>query len=1463
MSRTIRCSNCSRPFRVSRSVVSERETVECPDCGKRFRVKIVDSSVDSRLQPPGSEMVRPEPLEPAPSPARSEPRASRPAPETASEESIEAVAPVPVENSQISNDDEFDFGDLSPEDMYDWEGGEENDEWNGAEADDDEPSLQPAPPIVGKPGKTRRSSGKSKRKRKRSSRQFADAQGQDGNTLEARIRSRRIEYDRHVFREEFCKALIAPAIVAAIGTVAYITLADVNAQNVGGRLKPFVEAFGRNGILVFYGMLLVSSLVPAITIFLEARYRLRTRAGEWYNSLSREKLIGFWAAAVVAFCIVVGGTATFVLMRIEAKKNPAAADSVAADSEGNDRKNADKPGGARGADRFAVEAEGSLVRVTSVPHVRNPDSGFQGASPIGLQSLTPPRPYVGDVVFGNPYEKVQQPVQQPRGTLPDLQPDPAPASEPITFPSDLVLEGRLVRIAEIGREGTTQTNRFQHNVYPVLASQNGPFALLPNDKGEEPLYRTTRDVRKNDDGTFVVVETRRKLPLPLVDLRTGEQVGEFAWNAPLWRRPLLNPQGTWLVGPQPMPELFQPHRQTLYVWKRGAVDDDPQPLPVGGVIQWWSFVDETRLALLVREARSVEIRENYRELQYGPAVTMQFWDVAEAKRLATVELQPLGDARGTRPVRDTGEVKLFLTPRGLAGAVSGTGRYLAVDAGEWGIDVVSTSEYRWLGRLEAAEELHDRGNRASPRASMISFSDDGAEISALHPPFRTTWSATTGDWLRHVSPSFDYGRFHGEVTRDATDGLNFAAGYEEEYHTSQQAILVDVWRPRFPLILPPAVRLADDGSLLIVGRNPGRSRESQPGTWEFGIYASTDSRDAIEEFRSNTRPIEERGGALASRENVKRIKPTLSAEWRRLPPATATTARTSALVLKHDRWPLAWSKQEAAALRLVLPDEVTYTRLTSLKPGTALSRDVRLYWDRIDLASGEIIGAPVLLNRCAATGLQNEAAVRNFEQNLRAALTSDAAVLAITNLKVNASGVDVYDRSGQYLTGFTPYDELTPVRWIDWLSDDRLLTAGGGKLTCWKYPEFEAVYELDQGYRLPIRWAPGRAWLAVSAGRHLELIDPHTGEVLGHCSAALKVTKEKASRVGVVREVVAAPKDFLFADAVFSPDGRYLCGVLAAIPESDHEQTLNRDDIEFERIASRLALSSGRDMSTVLWDLSNGRMWNLGIESSNYSVTQWLSPEQLFVANARQMTVFNVAQQSVVATSRNPISAAGRSLVAIQSTPDGRVWVRAGADNDERAKATGWIAQDADRSSIFAKAAGLPAADGEDGKRQYPPIVVEADLGEARFSRQHATRFASFLARHGRTIGSGGDTLRITHEVMEDKRASGELTTNLRNGIRIPLVVWTVRLIEKSGRERVVLSADGRFLFKKSRYFVRESRGKPIENYNFPKRPWDAIVEEILGRGTGLNPESLRSAIDLVKEEPEAATLRLITELPE
>src|SRR5262249_32035910 len=128
-----------------------------------------------------------------------------------------------------------------------------------------------------------------------------------------------------------------------------------------------------------------------------------------------------------------------------------------------------------------------------------------------------------------------------------------------------------------------------------------------------------------------VLKEKPQTPPPVIDLRTGEPVGEFSWKSPFWLSPRLSPDATYLVGPDTTPTwLNDPNRgadgvkgepNALFVWKQKS-DKPSRKLGVHGVVVWAEFVDDGRLALYLTGARAA----------------LQLWDVAEGKKLADIPL---------------------------------------------------------------------------------------------------------------------------------------------------------------------------------------------------------------------------------------------------------------------------------------------------------------------------------------------------------------------------------------------------------------------------------------------------------------------------------------------------------------------------------------------------------------------------------------------------------------------------------------------------------------------------------------------------------------------------------------------------------------------------------------------------------------------------------------------------------
>jgi hypothetical protein len=198
----------------------------------------------------------------------------------------------------------------------------------------------------------------------------------------------------------------------------------------------------------------------------------------------------------------------------------------------------------------------------------------------------------------------------------DVPSDPRPEGEAHRYPADLriTLERTLIR---------DQTEM----IPPVLADRDGPYALFAP-RWTERAYWVASE-RAQGKSVYVLKE-KPQSPAPIVDLRTGETVGEFSWKSPFWNNPRLSRDATYLVGPdaapywvksQTYPHLGNPEPNTLFVWKQ-KLDEPIHKLRVRGIALWAEFVSDDRLVLYLITDKSA----------------LQVWDVAEGKVVADIPL---------------------------------------------------------------------------------------------------------------------------------------------------------------------------------------------------------------------------------------------------------------------------------------------------------------------------------------------------------------------------------------------------------------------------------------------------------------------------------------------------------------------------------------------------------------------------------------------------------------------------------------------------------------------------------------------------------------------------------------------------------------------------------------------------------------------------------------------------------
>lgn len=969
----------------------------------------------------------------------------------------------------------------------------------------------------------------------------------------------------------------------------------------------------------------------------------------------------------------------------------------------------------------------------------------------------------------------------PAKALWSIPTDPRPTAPPVRYASDLRVPLVTARVA----------THYLLKYLPVTADLDGPFALF------FPAFDKTAPAKPGrpapGDGSP---------PAPLVDLRTGQQAGTFAATSPYWRDARLSPDGLYLVGPDSGPKsLLDPERNALFVWKRGA-DTPARKLPVPGAVDWLGFVAPDRLAVHT----------------FDPKPALQIWDVAAGKVLRTVRLTadplPPPGAGFTVPQRD---LHTFYRPWPLMAAVSPGGRYVALGTRS-GVTLVDAAEGKEIGTLpipglSGAEVDAFRG---------LSFRPDGTELFALvaaarvHDLTLRSWSVTDGrprmevklQWAAGHGPPLPGPEPGTVVLPGGNAGALARYGYIYPFRATdvRPAAVVET---RAGSVLERmgycVLRWAEDGPLVVAGgpregKPPAKPRPDEK--WDKGgvpqeVYTVTlDRARLIAAARQRAAGLAARPPVVrADRTAVKALTPEPPAAWA-APPAVPKVEPTKLAWLEFN-FPAAFGDTQAAVLRF------------------EYQRDVRerfeLHWDRHDWRTGARIGSAMLWPwaRDPARLKEKDSVLRS--RTPPAALTADGNRLAVCD-PADLSRVDMWAADGKRLLGFHPAGAGRAVAWLGWSPAGRLLTVADGRLTAWEIPGARAVFEVSGGYTGPAALAPGRAWLAVASGDHIDLLDSATGACLGRC------------RAGGVTEAVR--------DLALSGDGKRLAVVFPGPGDKANKFTAQ------------------------LWDLTTGKAQLLHFGSDPYATVGWVGPEHL-ATFASGNVLYDVSVRQMVAWYHFPPAEPRWNGPMVVRSPDGRLWVRRmnnrpGRPTDNRPG----------RSKRAGRVAGvwwaLPEADllvglGA-GPREYVagrpfPVRVEADLGSAERSQGFARQVAEMLRKDGFAIGPKGWCLRVTHQVVN---TSKELThTGLINVPEfIPAVRFQWRLLDAEGNTVWERQSSGRFAYEHSKYYTGTTREKiqgrrDLEwvkaHFNFGGRPMrDAIADEILDtqaqRPTPLGP---------------------------
>ena len=157
--------------------------------------------------------------------------------------------------------------------------------------------------------------------------------------MEDRIRERGTASSEAAPMSDVYAKAILPAAVLIVGGVLFLNFDPANAprQIDGGNkytrvYQMLVLAFGRFGILAFFGFGAACFSVPLLLAIGERRSGLRTRLHDWFAAASPAERVGVVCGLLAAFALAVGGATAAVLTRLPdaAKGRPAVAGGLPA-----------------------------------------------------------------------------------------------------------------------------------------------------------------------------------------------------------------------------------------------------------------------------------------------------------------------------------------------------------------------------------------------------------------------------------------------------------------------------------------------------------------------------------------------------------------------------------------------------------------------------------------------------------------------------------------------------------------------------------------------------------------------------------------------------------------------------------------------------------------------------------------------------------------------------------------------------------------------------------------------------------------------------------------------------------------------------------------------------------------------------------------------------------------------------
>jgi hypothetical protein len=571
----------------------------------------------------------------------------------------------------------------------------------------------------------------------------------------------------------------------------------------------------------------------------------------------------------------------------------------------------------------------------------------------------------------------------------------------------------------------------------LFAAIGGPYIIgVPI---VEPSKRIKHVKTKDPDKPWKT-ESLAEAPFPVVDIRSGEEVGAFPVYCRVNRSCRLSSDAQHLATWEVTFDFQGKEANKVNVWKRDA--EDPilrQAIP--GPVFWSEFIGPDRLALAFQ----------------GATPGFMVINVTKAGQAISTPL-PSAEFPPTVDFADANAFPPFTNGYWPTGAVSPGGNYVAL-AGKGAVLVFSTADGSLVGRCAMNSEVGIKDTWA------VAFSEGGDEVlagysfkSVMRSDLRV-WSMNNGQILHTVQLSGNKPLGSMVITGPEPGTLIFGGSIVDVASGKPIADLPEVvqrWAgpnhflTQYSNQAPNLKELEDAAGYQVMGGSfvvPFKREEYQKK-----ITAFVEARAKA----PPTRP----SASQTDRMNVAIVKPQTNVQWTVKPSPSSPLPADFMLAA----WPDAFALTEAATL----PTPRSWVR-HNLKTGKPVGLPIPLWPDSVT----DVAGGPGRL----------------------VALTIDGQRLVLVD-PADTARVDIWDVTGKRLLSLRPYND-EPMAWLAWSAGGTLLTAASDRITGWDVAGAKAVFEIEGVYT---NWtlAPGGAWLAAATpGGNVDFFDGATGKHLG------------------------------------------------------------------------------------------------------------------------------------------------------------------------------------------------------------------------------------------------------------------------------------------------------------------------------------------------------------------------------